>query len=91
MFFKGALFFVLFYGNDIVFFSAVLGDDTGCCVATTYNVCACEYAEAYEGENNLKLPVSPLLSEHILSFLNEGQRWPSFFSARYAPVDCVEC
>ena len=52
--------------------SAVLGDDTGCAVATTYNVCACEYVEVYEGENNLKLPVSPLLSEHILSFLNEG-------------------
>ena len=50
-----------------------------------------EYVEVYEGENNLKLPVSPLLSEHILSFLNEGERWPSFFSARYAPVDCVEC
>ena len=73
------------------FFSAVLGDDTGCSVATTYNVCACEYVEVYKGQHNLKLPVSPLLSEHILSFLNEGQRWPSFFSARYAPVDCVEC
>ena len=72
------------------FFSAVLGDDTGCSVATTCNVCACEYVEVYEGENNLKLHVSQLLSEHILSFLNEGERWPSFFSARYAPVDCVE-
>ena len=44
------------------FFSAVLGDDTGCSVATTYNVCACEYVEVYECEHNLKLPVSPLLS-----------------------------
>ena len=50
-----------------------------------------EYVEVYEGENNVKLYVSPVLSEHILSFLNEGEHWPSFFSARYAPVDCVEC
>ena len=50
-----------------------------------------EYVEVYEGENHLKLHVSPLLSEHILSFLNEGERGPSFFSARYAAVDCVEC
>ena len=77
---------ILFCTTCVVFFK-------GASVATTYNVCvcACEYVEVHEGENNLKLPVSPLLSEHVLSFLNEGQRWPSFFPARYAPVDCVEC
>ena len=50
-----------------------------------------EYVEVDEGENIVKLHVSSPLGEHNVSLLNEGECWPSFFSARYAPGECVEC